>query len=591
MDIFDVLTMIGGLSLFLFGMNLMGQALERRAGNKLRSLLDKMTSSVFAGFLTGLCITAIIQSSSATTVMVVGFVNSGLMTLRQAINVIMGANVGTTVTAWLLSLSGIDSGNVWVRLLKPSSFTPVLALIGIIYYMFCKDTKKKDTGTILLGFATLMFGMETMSGAVAGLKDVPAFTNLFVAFKNPILGVLAGALLTAIIQSSSASVGILQALAVTGSVSYAAAIPIIMGQNIGTTVTAMISSIGTNKNARRAAVVHLLFNVIGVVVLLTVFCIVRAALAPALLNEPASMAGIAVAHSVFNILCTAMLLPAGGLLERLAQRIVPDDAQAQGDKTVELDERLLATPSLALSRSRAVASEMAECAVRSLSNALTSLMSSTPELAQSIRDDEERCDHYEDILGTYLVKLSAQKMGRSESEEATELLKTIGDFERISDHAVNILSSAEEMAQKGLSFSGSALNELATVTSAIREILSLALKAFEQRDVSVASQVEPLEQVIDTLKEQMRTRHILRMQQGQCSIEAGFVLSDLLTDLERTSDHCSNIAGCVIDASQHNLNLHETLREAKSANSSFQSTFHHYAEKYQLPRPASGQTL
>ena len=591
MDIFDVLTMIGGLSLFLFGMNLMGQALERRAGNKLRSLLDRMTSGVFAGFLTGLCITAIIQSSSATTVMVVGFVNSGLMTLRQAINVIMGANVGTTVTAWLLSLSGIDSGNLWVQLLKPSSFTPVLALIGIINYMFCRSSKKKDTGMILLGFATLMFGMETMSGAVAGLKDVPAFTNLFIAFKNPVLGVLAGALLTAIIQSSSASVGILQALAVTGSVSYAAAIPIIMGQNIGTTVTAMISSIGTNKNAKRAAVVHLLFNVIGVVVLLTLFCIVRAALAPALLNESATMYGIAVAHSAFNLLCTAILLPAGGLLERLAKRIVPDDAQAQGDKTVELDERLLATPSLALSRSRAVASEMAECAVRSLSNALTSLMSSTPELAQSIRDDEERCDHYEDILGTYLVKLSAQKMGRSESEEATELLKTIGDFERISDHAVNILSSAEEMAQKGLSFSGSALNELATVTSAIREILSLALKAFEQRDVSVASQVEPLEQVIDTLKEQMRTRHILRMQQGQCSIEAGFVLSDLLTDLERTSDPCSNIAGCVIDASQHNLNLHETLREAKSANSSFQSTFHHYAEKYQLPRPASGQTL
>ena len=591
MDIFDVLTMIGGLSLFLFGMNLMGQALERRAGNKLRSLLDRMTSGVFAGFLTGLCITAIIQSSSATTVMVVGFVNSGLMTLRQAINVIMGANVGTTVTAWLLSLSGIDSGNLWVQLLKPSSFTPVLALIGIINYMFCRSSKKKDTGMILLGFATLMFGMETMSGAVAGLKDVPAFTNLFIAFKNPVLGVLAGALLTAIIQSSSASVGILQALAVTGSVSYAAAIPIIMGQNIGTTVTAMISSIGTNKNAKRAAVVHLLFNVIGVVVLLTLFCIVRAALAPALLNESATMYGIAVAHSAFNLLCTAILLPAGGLLERLAKRIVPDDAQAQGDKTVELDERLLATPSLALSRSRAVASEMAECAVRSLSNALTSLMSSTPELAQSIRDDEERCDHYEDILGTYLVKLSAQKMGRSESEEATELLKTIGDFERISDHAVNILSSAEEMAQKGLSFSGSALNELATVTSAIREILSLALKAFEQRDVSVASQVEPLEQVIDTLKEQMRTRHILRMQQGQCSIEAGFVLSDLLTDLERTSDQCSNIAGCVIDASQHNLNLHETLREAKSANSSFQSTFHHYAEKYQLPRPASGQTL
>ena len=583
MDIFNVLTMIGGLCLFLFGMNLMGQALERRAGGKLRSLLDKMTGSVFAGFLTGLGITAIIQSSSATTVMVVGFVNSGLMTLRQAINVIMGANVGTTVTAWLLSLGGIDSGNFWIKLLKPSSFTPVLALIGIIYYMFCKDNKKKDTGMILLGFATLMFGMETMSGAVAGLKDVPAFTNLFVAFQNPLLGVLAGALLTAIIQSSSASVGILQALAVTGSVSYAAAIPIIMGQNIGTTVTAMLSSIGTNKNARRAAVVHLLFNVIGVVVLLTVFCIVRAAFAPALLDESATMAGIAVTHSVFNVLCTAMLLPAGGLLEKLACRIVPDDSQTQGEKTTELDERLLPTPSLALRQSRAVAREMADCAVRALNNALTALDHNTPELAQSIHDDEELCDHYEDILG----KLSTQKMGRDESEEATELLKTIGDFERISDHAVNILSSAEEMEQKGLTFSGSALNELAILTSAIREILSLSLKSFSSQDVALAQQVEPLEQVIDTLKEQMRTRHILRMQQGHCSIEAGFVLSDLLTDLERTSDHCSNIAGCVIDARAHNLNLHETLRQAKTADGSFQQTYESYVEKYQLPVPSS----
>jgi len=586
MDIFNVLTMIGGLSLFLFGMNLMGQALERRAGDKLRSLLDRMTS---AGFLTGLCITAIIQSSSATTVMVVGFVNSGLMTLRQAINVIMGANVGTTVTAWLLSLSGIDSGNVWVQLLKPSSFTPILALIGIINYMFCRSSKKKDTGMILLGFATLMFGMETMSGAVAGLKDVPAFTDLFIAFKNPVLGVLAGAILTAIIQSSSASVGILQALAVTGSVSYAAAIPIIMGQNIGTTVTAMISSIGTNKNAKRAAVVHLLFNVIGVVVLLTLFCIVRAAFAPVLLNESATMYGIAVAHSAFNLLCTAILLPAGSLLEKLACRIVPDDARVE--VVTELDERLLPTPSLALRQSRAVACEMAECSVRALNNALTALTANTPELAQSIRDDEERCDHYEDILGTYLVKLSAQKLGRAESEESTELLKTIGDFERISDHAVNILSSAEEMTRKNLTFSANAKNELITITSAIREILSLALKAFERRDTDIASQVEPLEQVIDTLKEQMRTRHILRMQQGQCSIEAGFVLSDLLTNLERTSDHCSNIAGCIIDASHHNLNLHETLREAKAADSGFQSTFHSYAEKYQLPLPPTEQAL
>ena len=582
MDIFKVLTMIGGLCLFLFGMNLMGQALERRAGGKLRTLLDKMTSNVFAGFLTGLGITAIIQSSSATTVMVVGFVNSGLMTLRQAINVIMGANVGTTVTAWLLSLAGIDSGNVWIKLLKPTSFTPVLALIGIIFYMFCKDAKKKDTGMILLGFATLMFGMDTMSGAVAGLKDVPGFAELFIMFKNPILGVLVGAVLTGIIQSSSASVGILQALSVTGGVSYAAAIPIIMGQNIGTCVTAMLSSVGTNKNARRAAVVHLMFNVIGVVVLLTVFCIVKAVFAPAILNESATMYGIAIAHSLFNILCTAMLLPAGNILEKLAIRMVPDAAHKE-EAAVELDERLLATPSLALRQCRAVANDMAECAIRALENALAAFTHYTPVLADSIRADEDRCDHYEDVIGTYLVKLSAQKMGEAESEEATELLKTIGDLERISDHAVNVLESAEELQAKGLSFSGSARAELITLSDAIREILSLAETAFLHQDVEAAMKVEPLEQVIDTLKEEMRTRHILRMQQGQCSIEAGFVWSDLLTDLERTSDHCSNIAGCVIDAAQHNLNLHETLHAIRRSDDSFQRRFRSYLEAYSLP--------
>ena len=582
MDIFKVLTMIGGLCLFLFGMNLMGQALERRVGGKLRTLLDKMTSNVFAGFLTGLGITAIIQSSSATTVMVVGFVNSGLMTLRQAINVIMGANVGTTVTAWLLSLAGIDSGNVWIKLLKPTSFTPVLALIGIIFYMFCKDAKKKDTGMSLLGFATLMFGMDTMSGAVAGLKDVPGFAELFIMFKNPILGVLVGAVLTGIIQSSSASVGILQALALTGQVSYAAAIPIIMGQNIGTTVTALLSSVGTNKNAKRAAVVHLMFNVIGVVVLLTVFCIVKAIFAPAILNESATMYGIAIAHSLFNILCTAMLLPAGNLLEKLAIRMVPDAAHKE-EAAVELDERLLATPSLALRQCRAVANDMAECAVRALENALAAFTHYTPALADSIRADEDRCDHYEDVIGTYLVKLSAQKMGEAESEEATELLKTIGDLERISDHAVNVLESAEELQAKGLSFSGSARAELITLSDAIREILSLAETAFLHQDVEAAMKVEPLEQVIDTLKEEMRTRHILRMQQGQCSIEAGFVWSDLLTDLERTSDHCSNIAGCVIDAAQHNLNLHETLHAIRRSDDSFQRRFRSYLEAYSLP--------
>ena len=585
MSIFDVLTMIGGLCLFLFGMDLMGQALERRAGGRLRTLLDKMTGRVMTGFLTGMAITAVIQSSSATTVMVVGFVNSGLMTLRQAINVIMGANVGTTVTAWLLSLAGISSGNVWIDLLKPTSFTPVLALVGIVLYMSCKSGKRKDTGVILLGFATLMFGMDTMSGAVAGLKDVPAFAQLFVAFKNPVLGVLAGAVLTGIIQSSSASVGILQALAVTGQVSYAAAIPIIMGQNIGTCVTALLSSVGTNKNAKRAAVVHLMFNVIGVVVLLTAFCIVKAVFAPSILQMPATMYGIAVAHSCFNVICTALLLPCGGLLEKLAVRLVPDGPQEKAEQPVELDERLLATPPLALQRCRAVAEEMAACAAEALNRGLDAFSAYTPELAEGIRRDEKRCDRYEDALGTYLVRLSTQQMGAAESEEATELLKTIGDFERISDHAVNVLESAEELRTKGLTFSKTAQRELDVLSKAVRDILALALRAFREKDMDAAGQVEPLEQVIDDLKEQMRTRHILRLQQGQCSIETGFVWCDLLTDLERTSDHCSNIAGCVIDAAQHDLNLHETLRSVRHSDGTYRQRLDACAEVYRLPPP------
>lgn len=585
MSIFDVLTMIGGLCLFLFGMDLMGQALERRAGGRLRTLLDKMTGRVMTGFLTGMAITAVIQSSSATTVMVVGFVNSGLMTLRQAINVIMGANVGTTVTAWLLSLAGISSGNVWIDLLKPTSFTPVLALVGIVLYMSCKSGKRKDTGVILLGFATLMFGMDTMSGAVAGLKDVPAFAQLFVAFKNPVLGVLAGAVLTGIIQSSSASVGILQALAVTGQVSYAAAIPIIMGQNIGTCVTALLSSVGTNKNAKRAAVVHLMFNVIGVVVLLTAFCIVKAVFAPSILQMPATMYGIAVAHSCFNVICTALLLPCGGLLEKLAVRLVPDGPQEPAEQPVELDERLLATPPLALQQCRAVAEEMAACAAEALNRGLDAFSTYTPELAEGIRRDEKRCDRYEDALGTYLVRLSTQQMGAAESEEATELLKTIGDFERISDHAVNVLESAEELRTKGLTFSKTAQRELDVLSKAVRDILTLALRAFREQDMDAAGQVEPLEQVIDDLKEQMRTRHILRLQQGQCGIETGFVWCDLLTDLERTSDHCSNIAGCVIDAAQHDLNLHETLRSVRHSDGTYRQRLDTCAEVYRLPPP------
>ncbi|MGM9574581.1 MAG: Na/Pi cotransporter family protein [Oscillospiraceae bacterium] len=579
MDIFDFLTMIGGLCLFLFGMNLMGQALERRAGNKLRTLLGRMTGKVMTGFLTGLGITAVIQSSSATTVMVVGFVNSGLMTLKQAINVIMGANVGTTVTAWLLSLSGIDGSAVWVQLLKPSSFTPVLALVGIILYMFSKNSKKNDTGMILLGFATLMFGMETMSGAVAGLRDVPEFRQMFIMFTNPILGVLAGAILTAVIQSSSASVGILQALVMSGQVSYGAAIPIIMGQNIGTCVTALISSVGTSRNAKRAAVVHLCFNVIGTAVLLAAFCLVKALLEPVLLNEPATMYGIAVAHSLFNVLCTALLLPAAGLLEKLAIIIVPDDNKRQTE--VKLDDRLLATPPLALEQSSVIAEDMAHYAVGAMKSAMKSLTEYSPRLADEVRESENETDRYEDILGTYLLKLGALPVSDTDSEEITELLKVIGDFERIGDHAVNIVESAEELRDKHIEFTPAAKKELAVITAALTEVLDTSLKAFTEQDVSAARLVEPLEQVIDELRQQLRTRHILRMKKGECSVEAGFVWSDLLTDLERVSDHCSNVALCVLDKKKHNLNVHET-RQEREEEPEFIENFRSFAQKYAL---------
>lgn len=580
MDIFDALSLIGGLCLFLFGMNIMGDALERRAGSALRTLLSRLTTNKMTGFLTGLGVTSVIQSSSATTVMVVGFVNSGLMDLKQAINVIMGANVGTTVTAWLLSLSGIESENFFVQLLKPTSFTPVLALVGIILYMFCNGSKKKDTGAILLGFATLMFGMDTMSSAVSGLSEVEEFRNLFLMFQNPVLGVLAGALLTAIIQSSSASVGILQALAITGQVSYGAAIPIIMGQNIGTCITAMLSSIGTNKNAKRAAVVHLSFNVIGTMVWLSVFCVVKYIFSPALLDQSASLVGIAVAHSAFNILCTALLLPMSGVLEAVAKRIIPDAKTSEKD--VELDERLLDTPPLALESCRRVTAEMGELSVSAMKESIKILTLYTDKLAEDIREKEEKTDRYEDMLGTYLVKLSSNRVSDADSAEVTELLKMIGDFERISDHAVNVLESAEELRQKGLSFSEAAMDELRSLTGAVGEILDLSMDAFVRSDLEAAAKVEPLEQVVDDLKESMRTRHIIRLQRGECSIDAGFVWSDLLTDLERVADHCSNIAGCVLDAARNNVGLHEALREFRVDNQEFMDQYDRFAGRYAL---------
>lgn len=527
MDIFDILTLIGGLCLFLFGMNVMGDGLERRAGGGLKLLLGKLTNNRMKGFLTGLGVTAVIQSSSATTVMVVGFVNSGLMTLKQSIGVIMGANIGTTVTAWILSLGGISSSNVFVQLLKPTSFTPVLALIGMILLMTGKTDKKKDTGTILLGFATLMFGMDTMSGAVAGLADVPAFRNMFIMFKNPLFGMLAGAVLTAIIQSSSASVGILQALTVTGQVSYGAAIPIIMGQNIGTCITAIISSFGANKNAKRAAIVHLSFNVIGTVVWLTVFTIVSYVFKPLLFDTAASYFGIAVAHSLFNILCTALLFPAAPLLEKIAVRLVPDGNKK--DTISELDDRLLATPAIALEQCARMVETMAE-----------------------------------------------------ETAEVSKLLKAIGDFERISDHSVNILESAEELRSKKIEFTGQAKAELGVLCSAVSEILTAACAAFRDNDPEKALKIEPLEQVIDDLKVQLRDRHIARLKNGECTVEAGFIWSDILTNLERASDHCSNIALCVIDAGKHNMNMHESLSEMKKDNPAFEDEFDMYTRKYRI---------
>ena len=585
MDIWNVLTLIGGLCLFMFGMNVMGQALERSAGNKLQSLLGKFTSNKMAGFATGLAVTAVIQSSSATTVMVVGFVNSGLMTLKQAINVIMGANIGTTVTGWILSLGGIEGDAWYIKMLKPDSFTPILALLGLVLYMFCKSSRKKDIGTILLGFATLMFGMSTMSGAVAGLKDVPQFTNLFAMFTSdkfgffgPILGVLAGAVLTAIIQSSSASVGILQALSSTGAITTGAAFPIIMGQNIGTCVTALLSSAGANKNGKRTAVVHLFFNIIGTVVLLIIFTIVRSFIP--FFTETASEFNIAIMHTIFNIVCTAALLPASSLLEKIAYALIKDTEEA--DTEPKLDERLLATPSVALGVCHNAATTMAEDAIGALRLSLKSLNEYSKEDAQYIRDIEDKTDRYEDVIGTYLVKLSSHEIGDRASDEAAKILRLIGDFERISDHAVNVIESAEELRDKKLEFSAEAKLELSVLANSVREIIDLALRAYKENDIELAYRIEPLEQVVDELKEALRANHISRLQEGNCSISAGFVWNDILTNLERTSDHCSNIAACVIDIAKNDLNLHEAVRQMKKSYQGYQALYNEYSQKYAL---------
>lgn len=581
MTIFDVLSLVGGLALFLFGMNIMGQSLEKSAGNSLKTILSKLTDSPLKGLALGCAVTAVIQSSSATTVMVVGFVNSGLMELRQAIGIIMGANIGTTVTAWILSLTGIDSGNLFVSLLKPTSFTPVLALIGILMYSGAKSDRKKEIGTVLLGFAVLMFGMDAMSDAVKPLKDIPEFTNILLLFSNPFFGVLAGAVLTGIIQSSSASVGILQALSATGAVTFGSAIPIIMGQNIGTCVTALISSVGANKNARRAALVHLYFNIIGTVICLCVFYLLDAFIGFAFLEAPIDQLGIAVVHTAFNVCCTVILLPFTCQLEALAVRTIPDKP---GDKgIVLLDERLFSTPAVAVEQCRKVAGDMARKVREHLLLSVALLVAYTEKEFQLSEKMEDEIDHYEDELGTYLVKLSMQPLSDEDSRQISKLLRTITDFERISDHAFNIAESAKEKYEKKLSFSSRAQDELCVITDALIEIINLAIAAFENEDIETAKQVEPLEDVIDGLNVLMKTGHVKRLQEGECTIEQGFVFNDLLTNFERVSDHCSNIAVCQIEMAHSAFDAHAYLSSLKTGeNREFVEAYKHYQKKYTL---------
>ena len=580
MDIFDVLSLIGGLALFLYGMNSMGASLEKKAGGQLKSVLTKMTDNPFKGFLLGLVVTAIIQSSSATTVMVVGFVNSGIMTLHQSIGIIMGANVGTTITAWILSLMAVDGGGI-MAFFKPSSFVPVLALIGVILLMFSKKQKSKDTAAILLGFATLMTGMAAMSDAVEGLKEVPEFTNILTLFSNPILGVLAGAGMTAIIQSSSASVGILQAISSTGAVAFSSAVPIIMGMGIGTCITAVLASIGANKNAKRATLVHLYFNVIGTPVALALFYGANAIFQFSFFDDAVGEVEIAIINTVFKLFCTVFWFPLIKVLEKLATISVKETEEKE--KYEVLDERLFATPAVAVERCREVTKTMAEISIEAIEKSLVTLREYTPELSEEIVKAEKKVDKYEDKLGSYLVKVSALELADEDSAETTKLLHLISDFERISDHAVNVLKSAEEIAEKKLAFSEKAQAELGVMTSAVSEIVNLAYKSFAENDLEAAFRVEPLEQVVDELRDAIKLKHIRRLQEGRCTIELGFVLNDLLTDLERVSDHCSNIAGLVIEMSHSEMDLHKYLKRIKKdPDSEYNRLFEAYSDSYKI---------
>ncbi len=588
MDFFGLLTMLGGLALFLYGMETMGDGLEKLSGGRLEKILEKLTSNPLKAVLLGAGVTAVIQSSSATTVMVVGFVNSGIMKLTQAVGIIMGANVGTTVTSWILSLTGIESGNFFIRLLKPSSFSPVLALIGVAFLMFSKKEKKKTAGTILIGFAILMTGMETMSGAVKPLADVPEFTGILTMFSNPLLGMLAGAVLTAVIQSSSASVGILQALCMTGAVNYASAIPIIMGQNIGTCVTALISGIGANRNARRAALVHLYFNLIGTALFMAVFYTVNGFLHFGFLDAAATATGIAVVHSTFNVAATVVLLPFSGGLVKLACLTIPDRAAEEPSPAVSdefrlLDPRFLETPGFAVRQSRIMAVRMAKLVRESLVTAAGLLGQYDEQKAQEVSRLEALADRYEDQLGSYMVKLAARSLSKDDSRTVALLLHCIGDFERISDHALNIMEAAREMHEKNLEFSKRAKRELDTFLDAVREILDLAVDSLAENDVAKAALVEPLEDVIDDINRISKANHIRRLQKGKCTIELGFVLSDISTNLERVADHCSNIAVSVIEVERDGYDAHGYLENMKHAGDPrYAALVESYRRKYDI---------
>ncbi len=582
MDIFGVLTMLGGLALFLFGMSYMGDSLERLSSGKLESMLDKMAGNRIKGVLLGMVVTAIIQSSSATTVTVVGFVNSGVMKLVHAIPIIMGANIGTTITAWILSLTGIEGTNLFLQMLKPTSFTPVMAIIGAAMAMFAKSDKKKSIAGILLGFSVIMYGMDMMGNAVEPLADVPEFRNVLLMFENPILGVLAGAVLTGIIQSSAASVGMLQVLSSTGAITYGAALPIIMGQNIGTCVTALISCIGANKNARRAAMVHLYFNCIGTILFLIIFLLVRAIFNLPLFSEAISAADIAVVHSVFNVVCTVLFLPFTKMFEKLALITIRDRAEDKEEEVVMLDERLLTASAFAISRAKDLTVEMAELSQKTLLQSIDLIDHYSPEGAQQVVAGEDRVDIYEDRLGTFLVKLSANNLSGEESREANRILHGIGDLERLSDHAVNIMEVSQELHEKKISFSEDAQAELNVLTAAIREVLDLAVRAYETGDVPLAKWVEPLEEVIDDLIRELKLRHVERLTAGKCTVENGFILNDLLTNYERVADHCSNLAICVIELAQGEYNAHEYALKMEKEND-FAALYRATKRKYVLP--------